>query len=92
MPLALNIRSSDGQHRAETPPAVSALSLASGDERPVRSPALELQEALEEMLNAPVAHTPRPLNAMALGVGLLTVAGACAAFWISLGRVLISLA
>ena len=92
MSLALNIRSSEGPRRAETPPAASALSLASGEERPVRSPALELQEALEEMLNAPVAHAPRPMNAVALGLGLLTVAGACAAFWISLGRVLISLA
>lgn len=92
MSLALNIRSSEGQHRAETPARVSALSLASGEERPIRSPALELQEALEEMLNAPVAHAPRPMNAMGLGLGLLTVAGACAAFWISLGRVLISLA
>lgn len=92
MPLALNIRSSEDHSGPETPPAASALSLASGDERPVHSPALQLQEVLEEMLNAPATQAPRPINAVALGLGVLTVAGACAAFWISLGRVLISLA
>jgi len=78
---------------AATVSEAPALSLASGDERSVRSPALELQETLEEMLAARAApQQPSTTSAVALGIGLVSVAGVCAAFWISIGRVLMSLA
>jgi hypothetical protein len=76
---------------AETLPAPSALSLASGNERPVRSPALELQEALQEMLAMEAVPAPKPAAALTLGVGLIGIAGVCAAFWVGVGRVLIAL-
>ncbi|HEY8572885.1 hypothetical protein [Phenylobacterium sp.] len=80
------------EETAATESAAPALSLASGDERPVRSPALELQEALQEMLAARVAPQPQPSVTLAFGLGLISVAGVCAAFWIAVGRLVISLA
>jgi hypothetical protein len=76
---------------AATQGANPALSLASGDERPIRSPALELQEALQEMLGIEAAPAPKPARAMAVGVALIGVAGVCATFWIGLARMVIAL-
>lgn len=91
MARAQSIRLEAVRPAPETKVALAALTVASGEERPVRSPALELQEALEEMLSTAAYPAPRPASAMALGLGLMAAAGVCAAFWISLGRVLISL-
>jgi hypothetical protein len=69
------------------------LGLASGAEMPIRSPALELQEALESRLMFLASRSPpRPIIATSVGVGLMAVALACTAFWVAVGQLLLSLA
>lgn len=92
MPATDSVWSSPVRSVPETHAVASALSLASGDEQPVRSPALELQEALEEMFSTRASPAPEPRNVVALSLGLIAVAGICGAFWIGVGRMLIALA
>lgn len=73
-----------------TPVSLPHLSVATGHESAVRSPALELQEALGGMLTQTGTRAPRPAAALALAAGVVGVAGVCLAFWVSLARVFIS--
>lgn len=73
-----------------TPVSLPHLGVATGLECAVRSPALALQEALEGMLTHTDARSPRPAAAVALVAGAVGVAALCAAFWVSLARLLIS--
>lgn len=90
MPAALKSAETLAPPQGATAPALAHLSLASGEERPVRSPALELQEALEAMLAANTRPAVRPAAAAALALGAAGVLAACAAFWFSLARTLIA--
>lgn len=80
--------------REATPRAVRMhLGIASGTEAPVRSPALELQEALEDKVRFLASRSPpRRAIVASLGLGLIAIVFACAAFWFAVGRMLLSLA
>jgi hypothetical protein len=74
-------------------PRARRLGVASGAEISIRSPALELQEALESRLMFLASRRPpRPVIATSVGLGLMAVTFACAAFWVAVGQLLLSLA
>lgn len=81
----------DGPAVVATEREVPRLSVASGREASVRSPALDLQEALESMLTvAKPRPVVQPAAAISLALGATAVATVCAAFWITLARMVIS--
>jgi len=84
------VKATDPFFGPATPASLPHLAVATGQESAVRSPALELQEALEGMLTQTDTRSPRPVAVMALALGAVSVAAVCAAFWVSLARVLIS--
>ena len=90
MPTALQTTEFQPAPAGATAPAMAHLYEASGHEAAARSPALELQEALEVMLVAPRQRTVRPAAALALTLGVTGVAGVCTLFWLSLARMLMS--
>jgi hypothetical protein len=57
------------------------LALATGDETPGRSPALELQIALEDLFNPTSAMQPDYRRLALFGTVLLIAGGLCLAFW-----------
>lgn len=57
------------------------LSVACGDETPVSSPALEMQRALDEMLNAATPPMIDYRRGLALTAALAAAATLCGAFW-----------
>lgn len=66
--------------------------LASGNETPVASPALLLQEALEDILQAQVTFArPRPGAVLALGSSLAGAIAVSSLSWYLVGRFLISM-
>lgn len=90
MPAALPTADFQIAPAGATAPAMTHLYVASGSEAAARSPALELQETLEAMLVAPSARTVRPTAALALALSAAGIVGACAVFWVSLARMLMS--
>lgn len=84
------VEATDPSFGPATPARLPHLAVATGQESAVRSPALELQEALEGMLTQTGTRSPRPAAVMALAVGATGVALVCAAFWVSLARFVIS--
>lgn len=91
MPKALKTAILDAPALPATPSPLPRLALASGSEPGVRSPALELQEALEIMLAVPERRpSPRLTSAVALTLGGASVVGVCAAFWLTIARLVIS--
>jgi hypothetical protein len=75
----------------ETTRRVPVLSVATGEEAAIRSPALDLQEALEEMLTRRQLGAMHPATVLALALGGLGVVAVCSAFWVTAARMLISL-
>jgi hypothetical protein len=57
------------------------LALALGDETPVMSPALDMQRALDEMLNTAAGPSVDYGRGLMLTATLLAAAGVCSAFW-----------
>lgn len=87
---AQSVKATDPFFGPATSASLPHLAVATGHEGVVRSPALELQEALEGMLSQPHTRSPRPAAAAALAFGAAGLAAVCAAFWVSLARLLIS--
>lgn len=59
----------------------STLCVAKGSEAPIASPALELQRALDEMLNTANTPTIDYQRGVLMTVGLLAMVATCSAFW-----------
>lgn len=90
MPAALTTTDLQTAPAGATASAMAHLYVASGDEAAARSPALEMQEALEVMLAASGQRTVNAVAAVTVALGAAGVIGVCAAFWVSLARLLIS--
>lgn len=74
----------------ETAAACPTLAVATGKETPVRSPAHELQLALQEMLEPRAVAPRRPIAAAALAFGIATSITACGVFWMLVARLVVS--